>query len=209
MLRCRDLVKRHEETIHADRRRGLGRAVQLPVQVPTPPSDEGSHIDSAEYSLQYLDLEVPYANEVHLSPPLDSASATRMEHEFGTMYTQQSRDVPDYAIDPALDLFQFGMTYTDVPGLLPQPYRLSSQEQHDQPQMSDSRPAKRMRPNDTPSIHPWTIDTADIDPEIQNVKPLEQTFSETFAVTAGDWQYPCLNIGDFTGQDLSLPTNFG
>lgn len=197
-------MKRHEETIHADRRRGLGRVVQVPVQVPTPPSDEGSHIDSADQALNYVDLEVPFANKVHLSPAFDSGSVAHLDYDFGTMYNQQPQDlVPDYVIDPALDLLQFTMTQDDMTLFPPQPYHSISQEQHEHPQLFDVRPAKRVRPNNAHSVYPTGNSAA------PDFEPLEQSSPEMVAITAGDWHYPCLNVSQFTGRDPNLPTSFG
>ncbi|TID23498.1 hypothetical protein E6O75_ATG03134 [Venturia nashicola] len=198
-------LKRHEETIHADRRRGLGRAIQVPVQVPSPPSDDGSHIDSADHALQYVDLDVSFANEVQLSPAFDSGSVAHLDYDFGpAVHTQQPRGlVPDYAIDPALDLLQFPMTHDHLTGFPPQPYHSISQEHHEQPQLFDARPARRMRPHDAPTIYPMG------NPAAPDLEQLEQSSPETFAITAEDWHYPCLNIGGFTGRDPNLPTTFG
>lgn len=190
-------MKRHEETIHADRRRGLGRAIHGPVQVPTPPSDEGSHIDSADHALQHVDLELPLANQVQLSPAFDSGSVAHLDYDFGTVLTQQP--VPDYAIDPALDLLQFTMMHDDMMGFPPQPYHFISQEQ---PQIFDARPSKRMRPNDAAGIYSAEFSAA------PGFEPLEQSSPEAFAITAEGWHYPCLSVGEFAGRNMHLPTAF-
>lgn len=197
-------MKRHEETIHADRRRGPGRPVQVPVQVPTPPSDEGSHIDSADHALQYVDLEVSFANDIQLSPAFDTGPIAHLDYDFGTVLNHQTTEsFPDYAIDPALDLLQFTMTPDNVTGFPPQPYHSISQEQHERPQMFDLRPAKGRKPNGAPSVYLAG------DPAAPGVESIVHNSSETFVVTAEDWHYPCLNAGEFTGLYPSLPTTFG
>ncbi|QDS69425.1 hypothetical protein FKW77_005268 [Venturia effusa] len=202
--KCLDLVKRHEETIHADRRRALGRAVPVPVQVPTPPSDEGSHFDSADHDLQYVDSEVAFGSEVQLLPAFDSGPSTYLDHNFGTVHDHEPNEsFPDYAIDPDLDLLQFTLDRNDMTGFSPQPYQSNFQHQHEQPRVFDARPVKRMRQSESLYVQPAAV------LEAPDLGSGQQISPDLFAVTAEDWNYHCLDIGVFTALDPSLPTTFG